>query len=58
MYLQKNQSARMFKNKTGGVILLRKIINTPFKIISYKLQVMRVFYLAPNIMTLYLQVKY
>ena len=30
----------------------------PFKIILYKLQVMRVFYLAPNIMTLYLQVKY
>ena len=48
----------MFKNKTGGVILLGKIINTPFQIILYKLQVMRVIYLAPNIMTLYLQVKY
>ena len=48
----------MFKNKTGGVIIFWKILNTPFKIILYKFQVMGVFYLAPNNITLYLQVKY
>ena len=34
----------------GDVILLWRMFNTHFEITLYKLQVMKVFYLAPNIM--------
>ena len=30
-------------------ILIWRMLNTPFKIILYKIQVMKVFYLAPKI---------
>ena len=53
---KKSTSNKYLHIKMGYVILLWKMFNTPFLIIFYKLQAMKVFYSAPNTMLLYLQV--